>query len=98
MEPPIREEPPDRSFPPPPILDGQLHSLLGDFSDDVSSYRRREATWVSLAVHAVLILLLVFIPKWTPRSPVLVPIEPKQDSIFLDAPDTNLKVKTPKTD
>jgi TonB family protein len=97
MEPPIRESQPDRSSTPAPILDGQLHFLLSDIRDDVSSYRRREATWFSVAFHAALLLALIFTPKLVSRSPVLVPVQPKQNTIFLDMPDTTIKAKTPKT-
>lgn len=98
MEPQIREESPV-SQPPPPILDGQLHHLLDDFqSDDVSKYRRREAAWISLAFHACVVLLLLFVPKWSGRGPVLIAVEPKKEPIFLDSEPSPLKVKPPKTD
>src|SRR5262249_52595209 len=99
MEPPIREGSPVSSDPPPPVLDGRLHLRLGDFtSDDLSGYRRREATWASIAVHVVLVLLLLFVPKWTPKGPVLVPVQPKDDTTFLDLPRAPVTVKPPKTD
>src|SRR5215467_11028737 len=97
MEPPIREE--SRSSPAdlvaPPLLDGELHLLIGDLKEDVARYRRREAAWISLAVHAVLILLLIFVPKWLPESAVIVPAHEKQDSTLVVLPEDQLKVKTP---
>jgi TonB family protein len=76
-----------------------MHLLLGDFqADDVSKYRRREAAWVSLAVHACLILLLLFVPKLSSRGPVLVAVQPKKEPIFLDDQPSPVKVKPPKTD
>jgi TonB family protein len=99
MEPPIREPSPVSSDPPPPVLDGKLHlGLGGDFgTDDLEHYRRREAAWVSIAVHVVLVLLLLLVPKWVPKGPVLVPVQPKDQSTFLDLPRAPVTVKPPKT-
>ena len=36
--------------------------LIGELKEDVAKYRRRESAWISLAVHAVFILLLIFVP------------------------------------
>ncbi len=96
MEPPIREASPVPP-PPPPVLDGQLH-LLDDFQgDDVSHYRRREAVWVSLAVHGVILALLIFLPKWSPSGPVIVSVQPSKDTTFLSLPPSPVTVKPPKT-
>ncbi|HZU30067.1 MAG TPA: energy transducer TonB [Candidatus Angelobacter sp.] len=75
-----------------------LSADLEEEDDGISSYRRREAAWISLATHAVVILLLLFVPKWTSRQPVIVPYQEKQPT-FLTLPDDALKVKNkPKTD
>ena len=83
---------------PPPVLDGELHLLLGDLNDDVSGYRRREAAWISVIAHGVIILLLVFAPKWIPTSKaIIVPVPEKESPIFMEsqrapkapAPQTN---------
>lgn len=95
MEPPIREESP---APPPPVLDGQLHLLDSFQGDDLTKYRRREAAWVSLAVHAVILLLLLFLPKWSRSSPVLVPLQSKEEPVFIDAPATPLEKKPLRSD
>jgi outer membrane biosynthesis protein TonB len=102
MEPPIREGSPSPPAPdvPPPMLDGELHLLIGDLKEDIARYRRREAAWISLAVHAVFILLLIFVPKWLPESAVVVaPAHENKDVTFVPLPDDQLKIKTPpKTD
>jgi outer membrane biosynthesis protein TonB len=72
----------------PPILDGQLHLLLGDLKDEASGYRRREATWMSLAFHAVIVLALLFMPKWMPKSALIVPRSENDTPIFLSEKKT----------
>ena len=46
------------------------------------SYRRREAAWISLITHAVIIALLIFVPKWSFKQPVMVPIKEKRHHIY----------------
>ncbi len=74
--------------------------LLADIyeEDAVEAYRRREAAWISVAVHGAILLLLIFAPKWIPKSVYVIPMQPKQDSTFLELPPDQLKVKPPKTD
>lgn len=77
-----------------------LHLLTADLPEEedvVSSYRRREAAWISLITHAVIIALLIFVPKWSFKQPVIVPIKEK-DTTFIELPPDLLKVKPPKTD
>src|SRR5260370_8806450 len=94
MEPPIREASPVPQ-PPPPVLDGQLH-LLDDFqADDVSHYQRREAVWVSLAVHGAILALLIFLPKWPPRGPVIVSRQPCKDTTSFSLPPSPPTAKPP---
>lgn len=80
-----------------PILDGQLHLLLGDLKDDSSGYRRREATWISIVVHGVIVALLLFMPKWLPSSLVIVPAHERDNTTMIVLPEDQLKVKPPKT-
>ena len=78
----------------------RLHLLTADLPEEediVSSYRRREAAWMSLITHALIIALLILVPKWNFNRPVIVPIKQKQDTTFLSLPDDALKVKPPKT-
>jgi TonB family protein len=70
--------------PQPPVLDGELHLLLGDLKDEASGYRRREATWVSLVVHGVIVLALIFLPKWLPQAALIVPSHQKDNVTFVD--------------
>src|SRR5260370_5095684 len=96
MDPPIREASPVPN-PRPPVLDGQLY-LLDDFqADDVSHYQRREAVWVSLAVHGVILALLIFLPKWSPSGPVIVSVQPSKDTTFLSLPPSPATAKPPNT-
>lgn len=97
IEPPIREaaSPPHR--PQKPLTESELHLLIGDLREDVAKYRKREAVWISLAVHGVALLALIFIPKWIPTAPVFVPLQPKDQSmIFLNSTPAP-KVAPPKT-
>src|ERR1051325_3639172 len=77
-----------------------LHLLDADLAEDVtSSYRRREAAWISLVTHGIIIALLLLVPKWTGGRPVIVPIKQNQETIFIPLPDDTQKVKAPpKTD
>ncbi|HET9838147.1 MAG TPA: energy transducer TonB [Candidatus Angelobacter sp.] len=73
-----------------------LHLLDEDLSEDVvSSYRRREAAWISLITHGIIITLLLLIPKWTKDHPVVVAIKEPKSTIFLDLPSDQQKIKTP---
>jgi TonB family protein len=81
-----------------PLLDGDLHLLVSDLKDEVTRYRRREAAWISLVVHAALVIALIFMPKWLPTSTVIIPVhENNKDTIFLDE-GKSPPVKPPKTD
>jgi len=86
--------------PSPSVKDGELHLLLADvYEDDISAYRRREAAWISGAVHAVIIILLILAPKWMGNSVHVLPMMEKQQTTYLELPADQLKVKTPpKTD
>ena len=76
-----------------------LHLLLADlYQDDVDSYRRREAAWISGVVHVVFIVLLMMLPKWIGGSAVVIPIRTQQNTTFLELPADQLKVPRPKTD
>jgi TonB family protein len=94
MEEQIREDPAQ-----PPVREGDLRLLLDDiYQDELGSYRRREAAWISLVTHVVIILLLLLAPKWISRSGIfIVPIQKKEDTTFLELPPDKLKVEAPKT-
>jgi TonB family protein len=79
----------------------RLRLLAPDLEEEdlFTTYRRREAAWISLVVHGVAIALIFLLPKWTSSGPVIVSIKEKQQSTFLALPDDQLKViKPPKTD
>ncbi|MBZ5531760.1 MAG: energy transducer TonB [Acidobacteriia bacterium] len=96
---PLTEEQIDEVRVPFSARDGELHLLIADlYQDDVGSYRRREAAWISGVVHVVVILLLLFLPKWIGDSVVVIPMQQKQNATFITLPEDQLKVKAPKTD
>lgn len=82
------------------VRDGELHLLLSDLfqEDEIDHYRRREAAWISLVVHSIIILALLFVPKWIPaHRAVIVPLEPKEDTTFIELPPEQRKVQAPRT-
>jgi TonB family protein len=81
---------------PVPIPDDELHLLLGEQEDDVTTYRRREAAWISIAVHGVFILLLLFLPKWIPTGVVITPAREVSNPIFISSSEAP-KIKPPKS-
>lgn len=90
----------DRAVKAPPGPELHLHLLDEEMAEDViSSYRWREAVWLSLFTHAVIIALLLLLPRWVGSRAVIVPLKEKQQSTMLILPEDQLKVKTPpKTD
>lgn len=91
MEPPIREAEPVLS----PTVE-ELHLLIENMGDEIDSYRRREAAWVSLVVHGVIIAALIFVPKWLPQGAYILPVKTPQDATFLALPES-LSRKPPKS-
>ena len=84
----------------------QMHdfpTLLIQAQDDLSRSRKREAFWMSLFAHAVLLLLILHPPDfakyWFKRSMMIVkPVDNNHHLTFVDAAPDNLKVKRPNTD
>lgn len=84
----------------------QMHdfpTLLIQAQDELSRSRKREAFWMSLFAHAVLLLLILHPPDfakyWFKRSMMIVqPINNDRHLTFVDAAPDNLKVKRPDTD
>lgn len=73
--------------------DARVPHLLIQLQDDLARSRRREAAWISIIVHLVLIILLVNserLAKWFPwmHSVVAVarPLSAHKDVTFLDLP------------
>src|SRR6266481_263890 len=97
MEAPVRE-PKEPKAPNEPTVE-ELHLLIENLGDEITSYRKREAVWISLVAHAVVILILIFGPHWMPGGPRIVGLQSqKQDTIFLTAPKTRPTIKPPRSD
>src|SRR5258708_13609547 len=92
MEPPVRETEPAAYSP----TVEELHLLIENLDEEIDHYRRREAAWLSLVVHAVIILAFVFAPRFLPKRASVVPIKTKQDTTFILGPDVK-PIKPPKT-
>jgi TonB family protein len=83
----------------------QLHdfpTLLIQAQDELARSRKREAFWMSLFAHALLLLLILHPPDfakyWFRRSVMLVkPVDRNRELTFVEAPPDNLKVKRPDT-
>ena len=78
-------------------------TLLIQAQDDLSRSRKREAFWISLFAHAVLLLLILHPPDfakyWFKRSMMIMkPVNNDRRLTFVDAAPDNLKVKRPNTD
>src|SRR5258708_12708428 len=86
MEPPVRETKKTAAY--SPTVE-ELHLLIEDLDEEIDHYRRREAAWISLVVHAVIILALVFAPRFLPKGASVVPIKTKPDPPFVFGPDAN---------
>jgi outer membrane biosynthesis protein TonB len=92
MERPVRD--PEMKY--SPTVE-ELHLLVEDLGSELDSYRRREAAWLSLVVHGLIIAALIFAPKWVRKGPVVLPLRSaQQDATFLMAPETK-PMKAPKT-
>jgi len=80
----------------PEAPDVHLHLLDVDLAEDVvSTYRRREAAWISLVTHGIIIALLLLIPKWTRNGAIIVPLKEKPEQVMIVLPDDLSKPKTP---
>jgi TonB family protein len=79
-------------------------TLLIQLQDDLARSRKREAFWISLFVHVVLMILMVNAPKfekYLPKRQVMIVQTAKNNRplTFLEAPpDTQKPVKRPDTD
>jgi TonB family protein len=77
-------------------------TLLIQAQDDLARSRKREAFWMSLFGHALLLLLVLhppnFAKQWFQRSVMLVKPVQNRELTFVEAPPDNLKVKRPDTD
>jgi outer membrane biosynthesis protein TonB len=97
MEAPVRD-----SQSPPHEDVAELHLLISEMDDELSAYRWREAVWVSLIIHAVAFILIIFAPKWIPRGAMVIPITQQSQNntnlTFTPLPPDQQRVKPPVTD
>jgi TonB family protein len=93
MEAPVRE--PEKS----PATPEELHLLIGALDDELSRYRKREAVWVSIVLHAIFFVGVLTAPRWLPHRIVILPANDLHNQkTFLTAPSDTQRVKPPKTD
>ena len=93
MEAPVRE--PEKS----PATSEELHLLISELDDELGRYRKREAVWVSIVLHAIFFTAVLTAPKWLPHRIVILPAnDPHNQKTFLTAPSDMQRVKPPKTD
>ena len=80
-------------------------ALLIQMQDDLSRSRMREAFWISVVVHLVIVIVIVNSPKfekWFPHSPVLLvsrdsPLRGKELTYLELPPDAQKVAKRPDT-
>jgi len=78
-------------------------TLLIQTRDELARSRKREALWMSLFAHAVLIILIILSPKfekYLPHRAVML-IHPGRDNekiTFMELPPDAQRIKPPKTD
>jgi TonB family protein len=113
---PSLQEPPPPVQPPrePDLYDAehwesayrQMHdfpTLLIQAQDELARARKREAFWMSLFVHAVVLLLILNLPKFEKYLPhrIVMRVNPaanqQKELTFLTAPPDTQKVKPPQT-
>lgn len=85
----------------------QLHdfpTLLIQTQDELARARKREALWMSLFAHAVLVVLILLFPKFEKYLPQTIVMrvhpaaEKQRDLTFLTAPPDLQKAPKPQTD
>ena len=82
----------------------ELHLLLEELEDERARSRWREAVWISVVLHLVLIISVLLAPKIFPGRDNIVLLSPTdrmkdRDMTFLDLPpDLQKHVPPPKTD
>jgi TonB family protein len=78
-------------------LDARVPHLLIQLQDDLTRSRRREAAWISIIVHLLLFIVLIYLP-WIQKNvwhhAVVVPVSPMEDKnvTFLPLPPDLQKV------
>jgi TonB family protein len=90
----------------PPVYSDpeELHLLIADLQDDASKSRMREAVWISIILHMIVLFSIKQIPKWFPESTVTL-LSPAQtidkntkDLVYLEQPkDTQRVTERPQS-
>ena len=89
--------------PAPEAADDDLHSvpvLLIQLQDELTRSRRREALWLSVITHMMIIAALLFGPKLIPARPVVL-VNPadllnQRELTYIQAPPDRQKVERPR--
>jgi len=87
-----------------PVREDEFHLLISELRDDNSRSRMREAVWISIIVHLVVLFAIKESPRWLPTRAVelVSPAEQvrrNRDFTFLEAPpDNQVVTKRPDTD
>jgi TonB family protein len=89
----------------PEVLDDEdFHLLISELRDDNSRSRLREAVWISIIVHLVVLFAIREAPRWLPARAIalLTPqeqVRQNKSPVFLEAsPDRQVVTKPPQTD
>jgi TonB family protein len=103
-----REPPLSRRGVPPlratPAEVEEFHLLISELRDDNSRARLREAAWISIIVHLLVMFAIYTSPRWMPARAIslLSPqeeIQKNKNLTFLEAsPDRQVVTKRPETD
>jgi len=87
-----------------PLNEEEFHFLIGELQDENSRSRLREALWISIIVHLVIIFIIrespKFAPNWFKASPHLMTAEEmikNRQFTFTELPPDLQKVKPPDT-
>jgi TonB family protein len=90
----------DRTGITPDLPELHLHLLDEEIAEDVlTTYRRREAAWISLVTHGIVIALLWLVPTFFNNGPVVAPTKQPDNTIIIPLPDDLQKaIKPPKAD
>src|SRR4051812_32336430 len=75
----------------------EFHLLIADLQDDVSKSRLREAVWISIIFHLLVLFSIKQLPKWLPQTSValLTPqqtIDQNKELTYLEQPHDSQRV------
>ena len=83
----------------------ELHLLLSEMRDERDRSRVREAAWISMVLHLLVVIALILSPRWMPRAAVvpltaaeLVQQQDKNLTFLQLPPDLQRPTQRPQTD